>query len=81
MLLRFNELRRRRPNVTQHRLTNQRREVEADGPIHREVYPRVPPWVEYSLTRRGRSLQPVIAALKARGDTYVLGVSVPSGAA
>lgn len=66
--LRFNEIRRRLPNVTQRMLTNQLRELEADGLIVRTVYPEVPPRVEYSLSARGRSLQPVIAALKEWGD-------------
>lgn len=68
---RFNEIRRRIPNVTQRMLTNQLRELEADGLILRTVYPEVPPKVEYSLTARGRSLEPVIAALKAWADAHV----------
>jgi DNA-binding HxlR family transcriptional regulator len=68
---RFNELRRLIPNVTQRMLTNQLRELEADGLIVRKVYPEVPPKVEYSLTERGRSLAPVIAALKTWADAYI----------
>lgn len=66
--LRFNEIRRRLPNVTQRMLTNQLRELERDGFIERTVYAEVPPRVEYSLSERGLSLEPVIAALKAWGD-------------
>lgn len=66
--LRFNEIRRRLPDVTQRMLTNQLRELEADGFIVRTVYAEVPPKVEYSLSDRGRSLEPVILALKAWGE-------------
>ena len=72
--LRFNEIRRRLPNVTQRMLTNQLRELEADGLIIRKIYAQVPPKVEYSLSARGRTLKPVIKALKAWGDAH-LGVS------
>lgn len=70
--LRFNEIRRRLPEVTQRMLTNQLRELEADGFIIRTVYPQVPPKVEYSLSERGRSLEPVLLALKTWGETHVL---------
>lgn len=66
--LRFNEIRRKMNNVTQRMLTNQLRELEADGLIMRKVYAQVPPKVEYSLSERGRSLEPVINALKAWGE-------------
>jgi DNA-binding HxlR family transcriptional regulator len=69
--LRFNELHRRLPSVTQRMLTNQLRELEADGLILREVYPQVPPKVEYSLSAKGRSLEPVIVALKAWGEANI----------
>lgn len=68
--LRFNEIRKRVPGVTQRMLTTQLRELEADGLILRVVYPQVPPRVEYSLSDRGRTLQPVIMALKAWGERH-----------
>jgi DNA-binding HxlR family transcriptional regulator len=68
---RFNELRRRLPGVTQRMLTNQLRELEADGLITRTVYAQVPPKVEYSLSPPGRSLEPVLASLKAWGDANI----------
>ncbi len=67
--LRFNEIRRLIPNVTQRMLTHQLRELEADGLIIRTVYAQVPPRVEYSLSARGWSLEPVLVALKNWGDT------------
>ena len=70
--LRFGELRRRMPNVTQRMLTNQLRELEEDGLITRKIYAQVPPRVDYSMTKRGRSLQPVITALKSWGDANIL---------
>ena len=71
--LRFNEIRRRVPNVTRRMLTNQLRDLEADGVVARRVYAEVPPKVEYSLTERGRSLAPVLAALKSWGEAHVAG--------
>lgn len=66
--LRFNEIRRKLPNVTQRMLTLQLRELEANGLVTRTVFAQVPPRVDYSLTEYGRSLAPVIDALKAWGD-------------
>jgi len=67
--LRFNELRRLIPGVTQRMLTHQLRELEGDGLIVRTVFAQVPPRVEYSLSARGQSLEPVLMALKHWGDT------------
>ena len=69
---RFNELRRLMPNITQRMLTHQLRELEADGLVHREVYPQVPPKVEYSLTGRGETLIPVLTMLREWGMTHAL---------
>ncbi|MGB9037697.1 MAG: winged helix-turn-helix transcriptional regulator [Acinetobacter calcoaceticus] len=69
--LRFNEIRKRVPSITQRMLTNQLRELEQDGIIHREVYPQVPPKVEYSLTDLGRSLEQILFALKLWGDAHL----------
>jgi len=68
---RFSELRRQMPSITQRMLTNQLRELEADGLVHREVFPVIPPHVEYSLTPLGKTLAPVIRELKKWGDTYL----------
>lgn len=69
---RFNALRRLLPKLSQRQLTNQLREMEADGLINRKVYAVVPPKVEYSLTARGRSLMPILLALKDWGVANVL---------
>lgn len=70
--MRFNELRRVTLNCTQRMLTNQLRELEADGLIAREVFRQVPPKVEYSLTDKGRSLRPVLMALRDWGNDNVV---------
>jgi DNA-binding HxlR family transcriptional regulator len=49
-------------------LTNQLRELEADGLLTRTVFAQVPPRVDYALSPRGRSLEPVILSLKAWGE-------------
>ncbi|MGE4290587.1 MAG: winged helix-turn-helix transcriptional regulator [Desulfovibrio sp.] len=69
-VLRFSELRRTMPSITQKMLTQQLRELEADGLVFREVYPQVPPKVEYSLTELGRSIMPVLNQLCEWGKRY-----------
>lgn len=69
--IRFNELRRLIPNVTQRMLTKQLRELEADNLIIRKVYPEVPPKVEYSMTEYGQTLAPVIRALQEWGMQHL----------
>lgn len=67
---RFSELKKSLAPVTQKMLTQQLRQMENDGIIHREVYPVVPPKVEYSLTELGRSLEPVIEVMKKWGQKF-----------
>jgi DNA-binding HxlR family transcriptional regulator len=69
---RFNELQRDVGNVTQRMLTKQLRELEDAGLVNREVYPVVPPKVEYSLTKKGETLRPILNALKDWGETHVM---------
>lgn len=69
-VMRFSEIKRTIPNITQKMLTQQLRELEADGVVHREVYPQVPPKVEYSLTDLGQSVVPLIRSLCEWGDGY-----------
>ncbi len=70
--LRFNELRRRIPSVTQRMLTKQLRELEEAGLLQRTVFPVVPPRVDYALTPLGLSLEPVVTALRVWGKEHVV---------
>jgi len=67
---RFNELKESMPGVTQKILTSQLRDLEDDFLVHREVYPEVPPKVEYSLTDCGQSLLPILEAMYHWGTDY-----------
>ena len=69
--LRFSQLRREINGVTPKMLTQQLRELEASSLIHREVFPIVPPKVEYSLTDLGRSLMPLLVAMRNWGSSYL----------
>jgi DNA-binding HxlR family transcriptional regulator len=68
--LRFSQLKRRLPGITQKMLTQQLRDLENDGLISREVYPQVPPKVEYSLTDYGRTVLPILKSLFKWGINY-----------
>ncbi|PDT12920.1 helix-turn-helix domain-containing protein [Rhizobium sp. M1] len=72
---RFGELRKAIPGITQHMLTAQLRELEADGLVVRTVFAEVPPRVEYEITPKARALGPTIEALIAWWNEY--GKSVP----
>lgn len=69
--LRFNEIRRQVQSCTPRMLTNQLREMEADGLITRKVYAQVPPKVEYALSDLGRTMEPILRALKDWGDDNI----------
>ncbi|WP_191567466.1 winged helix-turn-helix transcriptional regulator [Metabacillus idriensis] len=68
---RFNELKSLMPGITQRMLVNQLRELEEDLIVHREVYPVVPPKVEYSLTEQGKSLMPILESMYEWGKNYM----------
>lgn len=62
-VLRFNEMRRFMTDCSQKMLSQTLKNLEQSHLVHREVFPEVPPRVEYSLTETGRSLMPVLSAL------------------
>ena len=68
---RFGELKNLIPGITQRMLVNQLRELEEHLIVHREVYPVVPPKVEYSLTERGSSLMPILDSMYEWGKNYI----------
>ena len=68
---RFGELHRSLRGITQKMLTQQLREMERDGLVHREIYMQVPPKVEYSLTPLGNTLKPVLNAMHFWGKKYL----------
>lgn len=70
---RFNQLHRSLPGITQKMLTQQLRELEQDGVVHRHVYQQVPPKVEYSLTPLGESLEPVLLSMHNWAVNYLKG--------
>ena len=69
--LRFSELKKLIHGVTPKMLTQQLRELEASDLVHREVFALVPPKVEYSLTELGRSLMPILVAMRDWGAGYL----------
>ena len=69
-VLRFNELRRHMTDCSQKMLSATLKNLEQSHLVHREVYPEVPPRVEYSLTETGKSLMPAIMALIEWGQMH-----------
>lgn len=67
---RFGELKSLIPDITPRMLVNQLRELEEDLIVSRKVYPVVPPKVEYSLTKEGESLMPILTAMYDWGKNY-----------
>lgn len=70
-VLRFGELNRGLAGISQKMLTQQLRRMEQDGLVNRTVYASVPPKVEYSLTKLGKSLEPVVDVLYQWGKGYM----------
>lgn len=69
--MRFSELQRNLPGITQKMLAMRLREMEHDQLVKRKVYAVVPPKVEYSLTEFGQSLEPVIKRLSKWGEEFL----------
>ncbi len=70
-VLRFGELKSQIEGITQRMLTNQLRELEKDQIVARKVYAEVPPRVEYSLTDYGRTLEPIMIAMRDWGAKHM----------
>lgn len=68
--LRFGEMKKQIPGITQKMLTQQLRELEGDGIVYREVFAQVPPKVEYSLTEFGGSLKPILKSMCTWGSEH-----------
>jgi DNA-binding HxlR family transcriptional regulator len=75
---RFCELQRLIPGLTKKMLTQHLRELEHDGIVHRKVYAEVPPRVEYSLTRHGESLKPILKLMSAWGNRHRARYGMPA---
>ncbi len=69
-ILRFNELRRHMADCSQKMLSQTLKNLEQSHLVHREVYPEVPPRVEYSLTDTGKELMPTLTALIVWGKKH-----------
>jgi DNA-binding HxlR family transcriptional regulator len=76
---RFGELQKLIPGMTKKMLTQHLRELERDGIVHREVYAVVPPKVEYSLTKHGESLKPILKLMSAWGSKHRARYGIPVG--
>jgi DNA-binding HxlR family transcriptional regulator len=68
---RFSLLQRKMPFITTKMLSRQLKELEQDELVSRKVFPQIPPRVEYSLTKKGKSLLPVLEDLYNWGEKYV----------
>ena len=68
--VRFNEMRRYVGSAADKTLSQTLKELEHDGLIHREMYPEIPPKVEYTLTERGHSLVQVLDQLCVWGEEH-----------
>lgn len=70
-VLRFSDIKKRLPNVTQKMLTMQLRSLEEDKLIYRKIYPEIPPKVEYGLTEVGKRIIPLLEMMHSFGARYL----------
>ena len=71
-VVRFNEIQKYIGSITYKTLSSTLKQLDADGLIHREEYPQIPPKVEYSLTERGKSLIPILDQMCEWGEKHRL---------
>ncbi|MNM78175.1 HTH-type transcriptional activator HxlR [compost metagenome] len=74
--MRFNELKRKLPNITHKMLSQQLKALEENNLIVRKVYAEIPPKVEYSLTDQGKSLLPLLITLCEWATDHVASIQV-----
>lgn len=70
-IIRYGELKRCLNNITHKMLSNKLKELVSDDIIHKEIYPQIPPKVEYSLTEHGKSLIPIIDMMFEWGEKSI----------
>lgn len=68
--LRYGDIKKRIPNISERMLALQLKEMETDGLVTRTVYPQVPPRVDYELTNLGQSMEPMLRSIDEWGDEY-----------
>ena len=76
---RFNELKKNLEGISQKVLTDSLRSMEEDGIIVRTVYPEIPPRVEYSLSKLGESMKPILDAMEQWGNNYKASLETDGG--
>lgn len=76
---RFNELKKNLEGISQKVLTDSLRSMEEDGIIVRTVYPEIPPRVEYSLSKLGESMKPILDAMEQWENNYKASLETDGG--
>lgn len=76
-MMRYSEIQRAIPQATAKMLSQQLKEMEADGILERKLYPVVPPRTEYSLTEFGKTVVPIVSAMDNWGITLFNRIGVP----